>query len=161
MALSVLGQATLINVLFYVGALAVMILVCRWVLRHEATRGTAWFAGAGLLLAVSPWLLDGVLPAVDPDWARGPAPTAEMRTFVWSDRLVGVAVSVQQPRRGGAELSRVTYWRSPARTLLAFLALVGAGVALGTFPGGPRFVLGRTTALVVRVGDSASASDAR
>jgi len=129
MTFPVLIQASLLNVLFYGGSLLLGMLACRWALRHEAERGTAWVAFAGLVLAASPWVFEDWLPAVDPDWATGPAPTRELRTGVWSDSVIGVAVSAQQPRAGGVTLNRRTRWASPVRTALAFLSIVGGLVA--------------------------------
>jgi len=149
---SVLIQATVISVVFYGASLVVAVLVCRLALGRRARRGTGWIALGGLLFAVSPWLVDRWLSEPDPEWARGPAPTSELRTLVWSDPLVGVAVSIQQLRQGGVTINRETRWRSPARTVVAFLAIAGGVVALGTFPGGPRFRLARGSGLDVRVG---------
>jgi hypothetical protein len=153
---SVIFQATLFSVLFYGGVLLVAGVACWLTTRRESRNSTTWWvAGAGLLLAASPWLLDGVLPAVDAEWAPGPAPTAELRTAVWQDPLIGVAVSEQQPRAGGAFVNRTVHWASPARTLMMFLAHAGGLLALGTFPGGPRVVVTRGAGLGIRLGTTA------
>jgi hypothetical protein len=112
-------------------------------------------AAAGLLLAVSPWLLGGTLPAVDPEWTPAPAPTAKLRTACWADPLIGVAVSVQQVRDSGAWVNRAVHWADPSRTLLTFLALAGGLVALGTFPGW-RVVVVRGPGLAIRIGGTAT-----
>jgi hypothetical protein len=160
MPLSVIFQATLFSVLFYGGVLLVAGVACWLTTRRESGHFTTRWAvvGAGLLLAASPWLLDGVLPAVDAEWARGPARTAELRTAVWQDPLIGVAVSVQQRRAGGTFVNRTVHWASPARTLVMFLAHAGGLLALGAFLGG-RVVVMRGAGLGSRVGSTAKTGD--